>query len=253
MAMKRQIKICHVYPEILNLYGDRGNVIALYRRCLWHGLAVHIQPVTVGEAVDFLDTDLVFIGGGQDREQAAIYRDLVEVKGPYLLAAAEQGMAILAVCGGFQLLGKYYRTQHGEIMKGVGLFDAWTEAGRGRLIGDVVLETDLWEEEPRTIVGFENHSGRTFLGEGVKPLGRVLQGFGNDGASKMEGAVSGNAIGTYLHGSLLPKNPRLADYLIRCGLERRYGPEGSYLTTLNDELEYRAHQAAAQRAVARRC
>lgn len=241
-----KVHICHLYPDLMNLYGDRGNVIALYRRCFWHGLEVQVHPVTTGEVVDFTAYDLIFIGGGQDREQRIICRDFQEVKGSSLAEAVKAGVTLLSICGGYQLLGKYYRTGSGEVLPGLGILDAWTEAGRRRMIGNVVVESDLLPGRKRTIVGFENHSGRTYLGPRVRPLGRVLSGFGNNGQDGLEGAVYRNVIGTYLHGSLLPKNPWLTDYLLERALERRYGPVT--LSPLDDSIEEQAHQAALNRS-----
>lgn len=241
-----KVNICHLYPDLMNLYGDRGNVIALYRRCLWHGLEARVHPVTTGEVVDFTGYDLIFIGGGQDREQRLICRDLQKVKGSSLAEAVEAGVTLLSICGGYQLLGEYYRTASGEVLPGLSILDARTEAGRRRMIGNVVVESDLLPGRKRTIVGFENHSGRTYLGPRVRPLGRVLSGFGNNGQDGLEGAVYRNVIGTYLHGSLLPKNPWLTDYLLERALERRYGPVT--LAPLDDSIEERAHRAALKRS-----
>ncbi len=247
-----EIRICHLYPDLLNLYGDRGNIIALVRRAEWRGIRVTVTSLGLGDAADFEAVDLAFIGGGQDREQSLVAEDFARGKGEALAAAVEEGMPLLAVCGGYQLLGLYYRTAGGEEMPGVGLFDLWTEAGSRRLIGNVVVETDLCGGRC-TLVGFENHSGRTFLGSGCRPLGRVLVGAGNNGEDGLEGAVYRNAVGTYLHGSLLPKNPRLADWLLARALERRYGPgAAAALTPLDDAVEERAHLAAIRRARATR-
>lgn len=243
-----EIRICHLYPDLLNLYGDRGNIIALRRRAGWRGIGVTVASVGVGDRPGFDACDLAFIGGGQDREQSLIAEDFARGKREALAEAVEAGMALLAVCGGYQLLGRYYRTAAGEEMPGVGLFDLWTEAGSRRIIGNVVVETDLWGDAPRTLVGFENHSGRTFLGPGCRPLGRVVLGGGNNGADGYEGAVHRNAVGTYLHGSLLPKNPRLADWLLARALERRYGAgAAAALVPLDDAAEARAHAAAIRR------
>lgn len=243
-----EIRICHLYPDLLNLYGDRGNIIALRRRAGWRGIDVAVSAVGVGDRTGFDAFDLAFIGGGQDREQSLIAEDFARGKREALAEAVEGGMALLAVCGGYQLLGRYYRTAVGEEMPGVGLFDLWTEAGSRRIIGNVVVETDLWGDGPATLVGFENHSGRTFLGPGCRPLGRVVLGGGNNGEDGCEGAVYRNAVGTYLHGSLLPKNPRLTDWLLARALERRYGAgAAAALTPLDDTIEERAHRAAVRR------
>ncbi len=245
---KRTIEICHLYPDLMNLYGDRGNVIALARRAAWHGLTVQLSHVSVGSPVDFRRYDILFIGGGQDREQRIICRDFQEAKGSSLAEAVEDGVVLLAICGGYQLLGEYYQTSTGERLPGIGVLDVYTEAGDGRMIGNVVVESTL-AGEPRTLVGFENHSGRTYLGPGVQPLGRVKVGGGNNGQDGTEGAVYRNVIGTYLHGSLLPKNPWLTDYLIARALERRYG--SAELRTLDDDIELLAHNAAIRRAMSR--
>jgi len=240
-----RLRICHLYPELMNLYGDRGNIISLVRRAEWMGVASETDKVTLGEERDFEKYDILFVGGGQDREQRLICVDFEQVKGKALARAIEAGIVTLAVCGGYQLLGKYYKTGAGEVLDGIGMLDAWTVAGTKRLIGNVVIESDI-SGELRTVVGFENHSGQTFLGTGVKALGKVKHGFGNNGQDGLEGCVYKNCVGTYLHGSLLPKNPWLADHLIKKALERKYG--GFELPVLDDALETRAHEAAIRRA-----
>lgn len=243
--MRAAIRILSLYPEILNIYGDRGNLITLVQRARWHGLEPVVTEASAGEVVDFRRYDLVAIGGGQDREQKLIAADFKDAKGPSLAEAVREGVAVLAVCGAYQLMGKYYRTAQGEEIPGLGIFDAWTEAGPRRMTGDVVVETDLLGGT-RTLVGFENHSGRTFLGPSARPLGRVLRGHGNNGEDGYEGIVHRSAIGTYLHGSLLPKNPHLADWLLQRALDYRYG--GSVrLGRLDDEIEERAHRAMVRR------
>ncbi len=240
-----KIVIGHLYPELMSIYGDRGNIIALTRRAEWAGLEVEVRPVGLGEAADLTDLDIAFIGGGQDREQALIADDLSKIKAPSLRAAVQDGLALLAVCGGFQLLGHYFRNGSGTTLPGVGIFDAWTIAGRKRRIGDVIARCDD-DGRPRTLVGFENHSGKTYLGQGTRPLGRVLFGYGNNGEDRLEGARYRNAFGTYLHGSLLPKNPWLADRLIRSAIERRYG-RADALEPVDDALENLAHEAVIAR------
>lgn len=240
-----EIRICHLYPELMNLYGDRGNVIALAQRCRWHGLEVEVVPVGLDEKPVLADFDIIFMGGGQDREQALICRDFEACKGRSLAEAVEDGAAVLAICGAYQLMGRYYMTSGGDRMPGLNIFEAWTEAGPRRLIGNAVVETDLFGEMA-TIVGFENHSGRTFLDRDAHPLGRVVRGYGNNGSDTTEGIVHKNAIGTYLHGSVLPKNPRLTDWLIRQALIRRNMP--AELRDLNDRMEDLAHQAAIRRS-----
>lgn len=221
----------------MNLYGDRGNVIAIEKRCQWRGIDVLVDKVGIGDNVDFNDYDIVFMGGGQDKEQNLMSEDLLNVKAPSLKDAAENGVVILAVCGSYQLLGNYYRAQNGTVIPGMGLLDVYTESGKDRLVGNVVVQLDSGE----MIVGFENHSGRTYLGDKVKPLGKVLVGNGNNGIDGYEGAVYKNVFGTYIHGPLLPKNPVLTDMLISRALARHGINE---LIPLDDEVENMAHQKA---------
>ncbi|MCL5677119.1 MAG: glutamine amidotransferase [Firmicutes bacterium] len=228
----------------MNMYGDRGNVIALSQRARWRGLDVNVHPIGLGDAVDPDEMDLLFGGGGQDKEQQLIGEDFERLKGPALAKAVEAGLPILAVCGTYQLLGQYYLTAEGRKIPGLGVLNAWTEAGTRRMIGNVVIEAGLFGSA-QTLVGFENHSGRTYLSGGVAPLGRVVRGNGNNGEDGMEGAVYKNLIGTYLHGSLLPKNPWLTDWLIGKALERRYG--AGDLELLDDAFELAAHQAVVRR------
>lgn len=242
---KNRITICWLYPELMNLYGDRGNVIVLEQRSRWHGLEPVVHHVSLGQSVAFTDFDIVMMGGGQDREQAIITEDFARQKGTSLAEAVSDGVAVLAVCGGYQLMGRHYKTHKGDVMNGLGIFDIWTEASSDRMIGNVVVESDLFGGT-KTIVGFENHSGKTYLGSSARPLGKVIRGFGNNGKDRNEGVVLRNSVGTYLHGSILPKNPHLADWLIQRAIERRYGPDVR-LGTLNDELEQRAHEAVLKR------
>ena len=231
----------HLYPDYLNIYADRGNIAVLERRACWRGIAFDCRGIGIGEPVP--DADLYYVGGGQDREQALIAADLVE-KGPSLRAAVERGAALLAVCGGYQLLGRSYRDRSGRELPGIGLFPHSTVAGERRMIGDILLECRLDPDERRTLAGFENHAGRTFLDEGAEPLGRVVAGFGNNGEDGQEGCRIGRALGTYLHGPLLPRNPWLADWLLREALAHRLG-ERPMLSPLPDDLESRAHEVAA--------
>jgi CobQ-like glutamine amidotransferase family enzyme len=236
-----QLKIAWLYGTKMNIYGDRGNVIVLERRAAWRGIDVESVEVGIGEPIP-ADADIFFFGGGQDQEQVAVSKDLAGSKGKSLKSAIEQGAAMLSVCGGYQLLGHEYRPHASDVLPGIGLFDAISTAGPERFIGNVVIESQ-WGE----LVGFENHSGLTMLKGGQQPLGRVRVGHGNNGKDGKEGALSGTAIGCYLHGSLLPKNPKLADWLIETGLKRRYGSAG--LEPLNDVLEVTAHASAVDRAV----
>ncbi len=234
-----------LYPDLMNIYGDRGNILTLLKRAEWRGLEAKLIELGRGAESEMADVDVFFFGGGQDREQALIYDDLRQYKQDSLQRAVGNGAHVLAVCGGYQLLGHYYQTADGERYDGIGLIDVRTEAGKKRFIGDVVVEAEIEGLSPRTLVGFENHSGRTFLGPGAKPLGRVIQGQGNNGSDRLEGCVQGNIIGTYLHGSLLPKNPQLADHLIGRALSRR---DGGGLSPLDDSAELAAPDGILQRA-----
>ncbi|MEW5784067.1 MAG: glutamine amidotransferase [Bacillota bacterium] len=241
------INLYHLYPEHLNLYGDRGNVLALVQRALWHGIQVNLVPVQPGEKIDFTACDLLFMGGGQDYEQKLVAGDL-KGRREEMLQAVEAGAVILAICGSYQLLGQYYATFQGERIPGLEILDLYTEAGRKRMIGNIVTRCNLWDP-PRTLVGFENHAGRTFLGPSVQPLGQVVNGFGNNGTDKTEGVVYRNVIGTYLHGSLLPKNPWLTDYLLEKALAYRNQP--FTFRELDETLERQAHEIAVQLAGSR--
>jgi CobQ-like glutamine amidotransferase family enzyme len=241
-----KLVLLHLYPDLMNVYGDRGNIITLERRCAWRGIELEVHSSSLGESFDPDETDLIFFGGGQDREQGVVADDLVERKADAVKQAVESGAALLSVCGGYQLLGKYFRTNTGEELPGIGLFDAWTIAGERRCIGNIVLSCD-WDSDQRTLVGFENHSGKTYLGPGCGPLGRVVRGFGNNGQDGTEGAVYKTAFGCYLHGSLLPKNPWFADYLLLQALRRRAGA-GAQLAAIDDRLENLAHDTVVARA-----
>jgi CobQ-like glutamine amidotransferase family enzyme len=235
-----------LYHDLMNIYGDRGNVVTLCRRAGWRGLDARVVELGKGVVEGMNEVDVFFFGGGQDREQELVYDDLLENKAVPLAQALHDGAVILAVCGGYQLLGHYYLTASGERLPGIGLVDLRTEAGIRRSIGDVVVQADPGLGlSPPTLVGFENHGGRTFLGQGLRPLGRVLQGGGNNGEDGTEGLAEGNVFGTYLHGSLLPKNPHLADLIIERALQRRLEP-------LDDTLELAAHQHIVERELARR-
>jgi len=234
-----------LYPDLMNIYGDRGNILTLLRRAEWHGFEASVVELGRGAATQMDEVDVFFFGGGQDREQALIYDDLREFKQASLQQAVANGAQVLAVCGGYQLLGHYYQTGDGERYDGIGLIDVRTEAGKKRFIGDVVVLSAIDGLTPSTLVGFENHSGRTFLGPNAKPLGKVLKGHGNNGSDHQEGCVQGGVIGTYMHGSLLPKNPHLADHLIAGALRRR---GGGALSHLDDSAELAAHGWILQRA-----
>ena len=244
------IRVAHLYPEYLNIYADRGNIAVLARRAALRGHSLALHAVSVGDALRPGEHDLVYIGGGQDREQALIAPDLA-AKGGALREIVDGGAALLAVCGGYQLLGRGYRGRDGSSMFGAGLFPHETVAGERRLIGDVLLECELEPDLRRTVAGFENHAGRTKLDAGAEPLGRVVAGFGNDGESGFEGCRVGRALGTYLHGPLLPRNPWLADLLLSWAIAHATGDEAVPLEPLPDRLEAVAHDVAAARARAR--
>ena len=238
-----QLRICHLYPELMNIYGDRGNVITMVKRCIWRDIAVTVTDITLGEAIDPADFDFFFIGGGQDREQILVCDDLSGDKGQAVRQAVEDGASLLAICGGYQLLGKYFLTYTGEDLPGISLFDVKTVGGDTRFIGNIAVdcEADGIRAQP---VGFENHSGRHRPGPEARPLGRVIKGYGNNGEDGTEGCVYKSAVGSYLHGSLLPKNPRLADWFILRSLRRKY--ELEELPGLDDALENAARDAALQ-------
>lgn len=245
-----ELIICHLYPDLLNLYGDRGNLLTLAHRARWRGITPHIDERGLGEPLTPGGHDLYFIGGGEDRQQRLAADDLRTEKASSLREAAAAGAVVLAVCGGYQLLGHYYRPSEGEDLPGIGLLDLITQhpgPGTKRLIGNIVIRSPHLGDE--TLVGFENHGGRTRLGGRASPLGRVVVGFGNNGEDRTEGAVEGTVYGTYLHGPLLPKNPRFADHLLETALRRRYGPV--MLAPLDDALEARAHEAAIVRSGSR--
>ena len=241
-----KVVIGHLYPDYLNIYADRGNIAVFERRAAWRGIELEVEEIGPEDDVRAGAYDLLYIGGGQDREQALIAPDLA-AKGENVKAAVEAGSALLAVCGGYQLLGQFYRDRSGAELPGVGLFPLHTVAGERRMIGDVLLECELEPGATRTLAGFENHAGRTYLDDGAEPLGRVVAGFGNDGESGFEGCRVGRALGTYLHGPLLPRNPWLADWLLAQALARRQG-EAPSLEELPDELEAEAHAVSSGRA-----
>ena len=235
--MPAELRVCALYPDLMNIYADRGNMLMLERRCAWRGLGFRLAAAGLGEPVDPDAHQLFYIGGGQDRDQALCARDMATVKRDALHAAAGAGKVVLAVCGGYQLLGHSYELGDEEL-PGVGLVDLHTVREPGpRLIGNVAIEVEL-HDGPAVLAGFENHGGRTYLGAGARPLGRVLSGHGNNGRDGFEGVRRDNVIGTYLHGPLLPKNAHFADWLIATalGLER--------LAPLEDALEDDAHREA---------
>ncbi len=242
-ARDRTLRVCALYPDLMNIYADRGNLFMLQRRCQWRGIGFQLSGSGLGEALDGEAHHIYYIGGGQDRDQLLCAEDLVAGKREALHEAASRGAIVLGVCGGYQLLGESY-TLGDSRLQGVGLLDARTVREPGeRLIGNVAIEADF-DGEKRVLAGFENHGGRTYLGPQATPLGRILQGHGNDGRSGFEGAKSGNTIGTYLHGPLLPKNAWFADWLIAEAL----GVEADALASLDDVLEDDAHRSALRAA-----
>ena len=241
------IRVGHLYPSYLNIYADRGNIAVFARRAEWRGHSLEVDELGFDDDIVPGAHDLYYIGGGQDREQFLVAPNLAAKAAPLHEAVLEGGAALLAVCGGYQLLGRGYRGLHGEDMEGVGLLPLETVAGERRMIGNVLIESDIG-----LIAGFENHAGRTTLDPGADPLGRVVAGFGNDGESGFEGCRVGRAIGTYLHGPLLPRNPRLADWLLAQALAHRSGGEPPELAPLDDELEAEAHAVSSARASSRR-
>jgi lipid II isoglutaminyl synthase (glutamine-hydrolysing) len=244
-----KIVVGHLYPDYLNIYADRGNIAVLSRRAAWRGHDLDVRSISIEDRVDPGEHDLLYIGGGQDREQALVAQDLL-VKAAEIRESIATGVAVLAVCGGYQLLGRSYRDLHGADLPGIGVFPFDTVAGEARMIGDVLLDCELEPGVCRTLAGFENHAGRTHLDAGAQPLGRVVAGFGNDGVSGWEGCRVGRVVGTYLHGPLLPRNPWFADWLLEQALAHRLG-EAPELTPLDDELEEEAHSISARRAETR--
>lgn len=238
--MSRPVVIAHLYPQELSTYGDTGNIRALVQRLAWRGFDVEVRPVGVGTPVDLAEVDLLFGGGGQDSGQAVVSKDLLQ-RGPAIREAALEGLPMLLICGSYQLFGRSFTTVTGTELPGIGVFDLTTVGSGQRMVGNIVLET----EDLGRVVGFENHSGRTLLAPGQEPLGRVTKGFGNDEDRRFEGARTGACIGTYLHGPVLPKNPRLADHLLLAALRRRHGVQE--LAPLDDAVEQAAAATAASR------
>jgi hypothetical protein len=238
------LRVAHLYPRLMNIYGDRGNIMCLRHRCEARGIGFELTELGIGDRFDANAYDLIFAGGAQDREQRTVSRDLLANKADAIRDAVEADVAMLAVCGAYQLFGKFYRDSTGTELPGAGIFDLHTEhpgEGARRCIGNIVVDWDA-PTGAQPIVGFENHGGRTRLGLRVSPLGRVRSGSGNNGEDRTEGAVYRNAIGTYLHGSLLPKNPALADHIVALALRKRSGDIP--LAPIDDRAELRAHAAA---------
>jgi len=236
------ISIAHLYPELLNLYGDLGNIITLKKRCEWRNIKVEFENINLGDKIG--THDLYFIGGGQDKQQEDVAQELFSHKSE-LTAQRDDGAVFLGICGGYQLFGHYYQPHGKEKLKGLSLMDAYTVAGKKRFIGNVTVKTNFLN--PETLVGFENHSGLTYLEGDTQPIGKSIVGNGNNGTDGYEGGRYKNVFGTYLHGSLLPKNPHFADYLIELALEKRYGRK-IQLSKLNDSIEFAAHNSLVNKA-----
>ena len=243
MANNQELNIIHLYPDLLNLYGDRGNIACMQKRLEWRGIDAKVSTCTNSDhSINLENADIIFVGGGSDREQEIVCSLLLKKKDE-ITNYVENGGVLVAVCGGYQLLGKYYQTANSKI-EGLGILDIYTDAGDTRLIGNVVLESELFSQK---ITGFENHAGRTFIGNHT-PLGKVLYGHGNTGDSGYEGVVYKNVIATYLHGPLLPINPMLCDYILSCAMKRKYS-DFSGFEPLNDELENMANKYIEERFV----
>lgn len=232
--------IGYLYGDLMNIYGDLGNIIALKKRCEWRGINLEVKQISVGSSLKKGDVDLYFFGGGQDQQQSTVAKDLARI-GKIIRSEVDCGVPLLAICGGYQLLGAYYKPLQGPKLPGISLFRAYTQAGHTRMIGNIVIDSRFGR-----LVGFENHSGQTFLEKSAQALGKVKSGFGNNGQDQQEGCIYKNAIGCYMHGSLLPKNPKLADFLIKTALEVKYGKSAD-LVPLDDELENKAHYFAVSK------
>ncbi len=233
-----KLKICHLYPDILNLYGDRGNIICMSKRMEWRGIEAEVTGVSVGDPLNYEDYDIFFIGGGQDFEQGVLLADLAAGKASEITRAVEDEKVFLAICGGYQMLGQYYKTWNGQQCDFIGALDLYTVGEKERMIGNYMYQCDASDQE-LVVVGFENHSGKTYLGSKVRPMGKVLSGYGNNGKDKTEGARYKNVFATYSHGPLLPKNPKLADLILKTALVRKY-PDID-LEELDDTFENNAH------------
>lgn len=235
----KTLRICHLYPEVLNLYGDRGNIRCLVKRLEWRNISVSVHEVKIGDSDPLTDYDLIFIGGGQDFEQEVLLEDLKAGRGQNLKACIEDGTVFLCICGGYQMLGDFYETHDGVRCEFLGAINFYTKGSDTRMIDNYAF-TCLPESGGSTVVGFENHSGKTWLGEGVSPLGRVLKGCGNNGEDGTEGVRYRNVFGSYCHGPILPKNPEFSDELLKTALLRKYG--SADLSPLPDGFEKKAHE-----------
>lgn len=246
-----ELRICHLYPEVLNLYGDRGNIRCMQQRLAWRGIGSTVTRIGIGNQDDLSQYDLFFIGGGQDFEQEVLLEDLKKGKDRNIRAAVEDGKTFLTICGGYQMMGNYYETHDGIRNEFLGAIDFYTVGGDVRMIDNYAFTLDPAANpgmENCTVVGFENHSGKTWLGKGVQPLGHVVRGGGNNGEDGTEGVRWRNVFGSYSHGPILPKNPEFADYLLQTALERRYGQAD--LQPLDDRFEKEAHDSVLAKVMA---
>lgn len=247
----RRLIIGWLYPELMSTYGDRGNIIVLQRRCEWREIETEIRKLDLGFKInDLISCDFVFMGGAQDKQQQIVAEDLLK-KRKFLKEIIEDGTPGLYICGAYQFLGKYYKEANRTIIKGLDILDLYTVhpgENTSRLIGNIVIESGIMNQESgkEKLLGFENHGGRTYIGKSLKPLGKVVKGFGNNGVDDTEGAVYKNSFGTYLHGPILPKNPHFADLLIKLALEKKYKKDFN-LSSLDDSLETKARDAIAKR------
>ena len=240
------LKICHLYPDVLNLYGDTGNIICIKNRLSWRGIDVSVTNLPIGETQSLADFDLFFLGGGQDFEQEVLLDDLHRGKDKSLVSAIEDGKTVLAICGGYQMLGNYYLNASGHRCDFLGAVDFYTVGGAHRMIGNYAFRCAEHSGDS-IVIGFENHSGQTFLGEGVQSLGKVITGYGNNGKDRTEGVRYKNVFGTYSHGPVLPKNPEFCDYILFTALKRKYGT--CYLPQLDDAAENDAHHAMYRKLI----
>lgn len=247
------ISIAWLYSDLMSTYGDRGNIITLQKRLEWRGITASILPISVSDSEKKLkNADLIFMGGAQDREQSIVASDFQKGKDKILQELIENNTPGLYICGAYQFLGNYYRDANGNEIKGLGILDLFTVSSHNepRLIGNTIMSSHLLPEGKQNIVGFENHGGRTYLGESVSPLGKIIKGFGNNGKDQGEGAVYKNTFGTYFHGPILPKNPHFADHLIGLALKKKYA-EPISLSPLDDSIEIRAHDAIVRKLTGR--
>ena len=237
-ATEMELKICHMYPDVLNLYGDGGNIICMKKRLNWRGIEASVTKLPIGERASLADFDIVFIGGGQDFEQEVLLDDLHRGKDREIMSAIDDGVVFLTICGGYQMMGSYYETYDGKRCDFIGALDLYTVGSKQRMIGNYKFRC-ADDAGGSVVVGFENHSGKTYLGAGAKPLGQALAGFGNNGEDGTEGVRHKNLFGCYCHGPMLPKNPAFCDMLLQTALERRYG--AVTLDPLDDRAELAAH------------